>query len=73
METFEHQIQPFIKPLIDRIQVLEDENKQLKVAIDELKEKGQKVGNDNKHNRTQTEATISKLLVIKINQGLEDQ
>ena len=33
METLEQQIQPFIQPLIARIEVLEADNKQLKEAV----------------------------------------
>ena len=59
METFSEQIQPFIKPLIERIEVLEAENKQLKVTVEELKNQSQKPNIENKINRTQTEAHLS--------------
>ena len=64
METFSEQIQPFIKPLIERIEVLEAENKQLKVTVEELKNQSQKPNIENKTNRTQTEAHLSTQIFI---------
>jgi cell division septum initiation protein DivIVA len=64
METFEEQIQPFIKPLVERIEALEAENKQLKVAVEELKTQAQKPNPENKPNRTQTDVNPSILFSI---------
>jgi hypothetical protein len=72
METFEQQIQPFIKPLVDRIEALENENKLLKATVEELKTLSQKPNTDNKPNRTHTEVNTSKSLFIKINQERQD-
>lgn len=72
MEAFEQQIQPFIKPLIERIETLEAENKLLKATVEELKTLSQKPNSDNKPNRTHTETNFSKHFFIKTNQELLD-